>query len=105
MSKNNAVGGVEAVLDRVAGRVLRRCWKILVIPEPGNVGTVLSNWAINISHHHSWIPSLSKNVLRANRCTHGHRAQWSQSQVENYLGSFKSISILSFALQISQINL
>ena len=37
-----------------------------MIPEPGNVGTVLSKRTGNVSHCHSWITSLSKHFLKAN---------------------------------------
>ena len=37
-----------------------------MIPETGNMGTVLSKGAVNVSHCHSWITSLSKHFLKAN---------------------------------------
>lgn len=62
MRENNAVGEVGATLDGWSERVLRRCQKVLVSTELGNVGTVLSKWAINVSHHHSLIHSFSKHL-------------------------------------------
>ena len=50
-----------------------------MIPEPGNVGTVLSKGAGNVSHCHSWITSLSKHFLKANCYTSFLMAQ----QVKN----------------------
>lgn len=98
VKKNNAVEWVEAILDKVSARVLRRCW---TIAEPGHLGTVFSGWASTISHRHSRTYAFSKHFLRANVYPCVHRPRWSLSRVENYLGSLKAISILSFALTIS----
>lgn len=50
--ETDAMGRLETTLDRVVRVGAEAVREVLVITELGNIGTVLSKWAINISHYY-----------------------------------------------------
>lgn len=61
--ETDAMSRLETTLDRVVRVGAEAVREVLVITELGNIGTVLSKWAINISHYYLLTRSFTPHVF------------------------------------------